>query len=94
LSEAVELHEEALTGKMELLGKGHYSTLFSLDSLGNVYKEQGRFAEAVDLLQSALESRMRLSGFWDLNTQTRLSQGFISALHMWPTGDWTTGYVF
>ena len=49
-------------------GSGHPSTLIVLDSLGRIYREEGRFEEAETLLAAALEAcrRARPGGGPDL----------------------------
>ena len=68
-AEAAALAREALTLNERMLGKEHPATLGSVNTLADLYRAQGRLAEAEPLYKRASRPA---SGCWARNTPTRL----------------------
>jgi hypothetical protein len=47
--------QRALQGREKALGAKHASTLGTINDLGNLYRDQGRLAEAEGMLRQALQ---------------------------------------
>ena len=62
VSEAVELYERVLQGRLRILWPGHPDTLASRNNLANAYQEEGRLQEAIDLYEQVLQDRLRILG--------------------------------
>ncbi|KAH7124720.1 hypothetical protein EDB81DRAFT_608361, partial [Dactylonectria macrodidyma] len=56
IQEAEEMYEWALEGNKKALGPHHTSTLSTVNNLGSLYKDQGKFEEAEEMYKRALYS--------------------------------------
>jgi tetratricopeptide (TPR) repeat protein len=56
------LYERTLQGKEKSLGADHTSTLDTVNNLGNLYKNQGRLAEAEQMYNRALQGKDKALG--------------------------------
>lgn len=86
--DAQERYDEAegqywrvLTGREEILGKDHTSTLEAFHWLGSIYKRMKRFEEAEETLQRVLKGKEELLGKdrkSTLNTLYKLGTNYFS----------------
>jgi tetratricopeptide (TPR) repeat protein len=60
--EAEQIHLQALEGSEEVLGSDNTLTLNTVNSLGNLYKDQGKLAEAEKMYERALEGYEKALG--------------------------------
>jgi tetratricopeptide (TPR) repeat protein len=56
------MYERALQGREEALGPSHTSTLHTINDLGNLYKDQGKLAEAEKMYERALQAYKKVLG--------------------------------
>src|SRR5438034_198484 len=61
-NEAVELEEEVLKKRKEILRLDHPDTLTSMNNLASTYEKQGRTNEAVELEEEVLKKRKEILG--------------------------------
>lgn len=57
------MYERALRGYEEALDPNHTSTLATVNNLGLLYKDQGKFAEAEEMYERALRGREEAFNF-------------------------------
>jgi len=77
LDAALPLQEQALAIRRRELGEQHPDTLGSMDALGYLLTNQGKYADAEPILRSALDGRRRILGTANrdtLTTMTRLGE--------------------
>ena len=64
------MYWRALDGYEKAWGRGHMSTLDTVNNLGNFYKKQGKLVEAGEIYQRALNGYEKAQGQYYLSTLT------------------------
>ena len=82
---AEELQRTVLEARRELLGKGHPSTLGSMNDLAFTYMNQGRWKEAESLQMKVMKTSRRVLGHEHTDTLRSTSH---LALTYWNQGQW------
>ena len=62
------MYERVLRGKEEVFGPNHTSTLDTVNSLGSLYADQGKLAEAEKMYERALRGYEGALGVGDIGT--------------------------